>query len=119
MRYSECRDLGSYNLTPPADPLLELLGKQRLKGGFAVDKQLFSLLSLNWPGFTCATKGRSDLELVFSMVILKALEAHYAARRNEWEPVLEKTRTWLAQELAKQQVQVEGQPLEAWAAAFV
>ncbi|MDO8804979.1 MAG: VIT and VWA domain-containing protein [Elusimicrobiota bacterium] len=109
------------SFTPPQDDLLIILGCQRLEGGFALQESIFHMLGLNWAGFQKALAGASakDQVLAFTMVILKTLEAKYAARRSEWEPMLEKTRDWLAVETAKTQLKIKGQSLQAWVKAFL
>lgn len=104
---------------PPSqqqDYLLSILTNQRLNGGFDPDEGLFNLLGLDWGKFEKALSNASPAEkaLAFTMVVLAALTAKYAARRSEWEPMLEKTMNWVVSESANAPVKILGRPLQAW-----
>jgi Ca-activated chloride channel family protein len=107
------------------DPLLDILSQQRLGGGFNMNKRIYDILQISDSKLYSVAddmqvkNGTDRLEILTTAIILAFLELKFGDRKNEWEAVVLKSRSYLEDQIKKFSPTIDGEPLQVWAARFV
>ncbi|MDD5703309.1 MAG: VIT domain-containing protein [Dehalococcoidales bacterium] len=108
--------------SPSEDKLLHILSLQKADGGFEYDETLSRSMMFE-PAILCylvadclETKGESDkLLLLFTAVVLAVLDKQYTYYRKVlWRKAVQKSRTWLKDQIRKYKPTINGKKLEDW-----
>ncbi len=107
------------------DILMLLLAAQQPGGGFLIDDQVAKLLEVGLKDLRryadrMKTGLAEDAFLILSTaLIFEILTVHFSGEVNIWRPLTEKSRSWLADLLHKDQPEIDGQSITDWAENFV
>ncbi len=107
------------------DPLLDILSQQRLAGGFNINRRICDILQisdskLHFIADDMQVKSGADrLEVLATAVILAFLELNFANRKDEWEAVVSKSRSYLDDQIRRFTATIYGEPLIDWTRKFI
>jgi Ca-activated chloride channel family protein len=105
--------------------LLSILALQRAEGGFELTENVAEKLGLtisktetvtNTNGSDMSTTGQIILE---TAIILEILEVYFKELEDTWRGVVDKSRNWLARELAGKKILITGQPMNQFVEKIV
>jgi Ca-activated chloride channel family protein len=107
------------------DPLMDILSLQRVGGGFDIDRAVGDLLQISHSRLQSfaddmSVKNHPDrIGILATAIVLAILELKFGARRDEWDGVVSKSRSWLQDQIAEVSPTIDQEPLEDWVRKFV
>ncbi len=107
------------------DSLLDILSQQNLAGGFNMNRRICDILQISDSKLHSIAdhmqvkSGADRLEALTTAVILAFLELKFADRRDEWEAVVSKSRSYLDDQIRRLNPTIDGEPLIDWTRKFI